>query len=145
MKNVVALSLLLSVMVHVCLLYQTISSSPSLPPLPPPPPSSGNTSPHSAKIKIIEKEHTVRKIDCKNFYYGIGITTTPSGNKVARVYRGYPAWEAGLLAGDTIIEPEISKIRGTKGTLVRIKIFRNGEVIILDMTRAQICGVIKDR
>lgn len=143
----IIISLLLSILFHAWLLYSIAT--------PHPPPLSGSSGPPPqappavhVKIHIIEKSGSIKKDECKNFYYGIGITTQRVNNTniVSQTFRGYPGHTAGLLAGDIITSPtNLLQIQGPMGTIVKIIIMREERLLSFNITRDKICGVLKDK
>ena len=93
-----------------------------------------------------------------NSYVGIGITIltadTASGVEIAAVTEGGPAEDAGLQAGDVIIEVDgedvrgqdytVTRdlIRGTAGTIVEIAVVRDGETLAFLVERRSIATVV---
>jgi len=90
----------------------------------------------------------IRTEDLKGEFYGIGVVIQPArpdgtGAKIVAVFRGGPAYRAGLKAGDEIVEVNgedvtnldlyeiVSRIRGPKGTIVEIGVRRKGSRAIL--------------
>ncbi len=93
--------------------------------------------------------HTkIRNEDVQGEFYGIGVVIQAArpdgtGAKIITVFRGGPAYRAGLKAGDEIVEVDgedvtnldlfdiVAKIRGPKGTIVELGIRRKGSRAIL--------------
>ncbi len=93
--------------------------------------------------------HTkIRNEDIQGEFYGIGVVIQAArpdgtGAKIITVFRGGPAFRAGLKAGDEIVEVDgedvteldlydiVAKIRGPKGTTVEIGVRRKGSRAIL--------------
>jgi len=93
--------------------------------------------------------HTkIRNEDVQGEFYGIGVVIQAArpdgtGAKIITVFRGGPAYRAGLKAGDEIVEVDgedvtnldlfdiVAKIRGPKGTTVEIGVRRKGSRAIL--------------
>jgi len=90
----------------------------------------------------------IRDEDVHGEFYGIGVQIAPAnpdgtGAKIVNVFRGGPAYEAGLRIGDVIVEVDgedvtaislydiVSKIRGPKDTKVTLGIRRSGASAIL--------------
>ncbi len=90
----------------------------------------------------------IRNEDVNGEFFGIGVQISPanpdgSGAKIVNVFRGGPAFEAGLRIGDEIIEVNgkdvseeplydiVSKIRGPKGTKVTLGVRRSGSNALL--------------
>ncbi|HEX4538601.1 MAG TPA: S41 family peptidase, partial [Candidatus Acidoferrum sp.] len=81
-------------------------------------------------------------------YYGVGMTVVPRGDRtvVMAPYLGTPAYNAGIRPGDVITKiddkstegmntTEIAdKLRGAKGTVVKITVSREGDANPLDFT-----------
>ena len=93
--------------------------------------------------------HTkIRNEDVRGEFYGIGVVIQAArpdgtGAKILTVFRGGPAFRAGLKAGDEIVEVDgedvteldlfdiVAKIRGPKGTTVEIGVRRKGSRAVL--------------
>ena len=90
----------------------------------------------------------IRNQDVQGEFYGIGVVIQAArpdgtGAKIITVFRGGPAFRAGLKAGDEIVEVDgedvtkldlfdiVAKIRGPKGTTVEIGVRRKGSRAIL--------------
>ena len=90
----------------------------------------------------------IRNQDVQGEFYGIGVVIQAArpdgtGAKIVTVFRGGPAFRAGLKAGDEIVEVDgedvtkldlfdiVAKIRGPKGTIVEIGVRRKGSRAIL--------------
>jgi len=75
------------------------------------------------------------------WYGGIGITQNFMDNSLLSVAPGYPAFKAGLLIGDIILETSEPDIRGEPGTLLSLKIHRpsTGETLLVNLRRDRIC------
>ena len=83
----------------------------------------------------------------------VSLDETTGYPKIAGVIEGSPAEEAGLLSDDLIYEVEgesmqgldldvaVSRIRGEEGTSVTITIYRDGEYLEFDITRAAVESV----
>jgi len=90
----------------------------------------------------------IQNQDVHGEFYGIGVVIQAAnpdntGAEVITVFRGGPAYRAGIKPGDLIVEVDgedvsrlplydiVSRIRGPKGTVVRIGVRRNGSRAIL--------------
>lgn len=85
-----------------------------------------------------------------NRFVGIGITVeaVPDGIKVNEVFYGSPAQKAGVKAGDIITEANgknlagmtsndaVNYVKGEEGTMVHIKLIREGSILESDIKRA---------
>ncbi|MBI4474087.1 MAG: S41 family peptidase [Acidobacteria bacterium] len=95
------------------------------------------------------KEFTALREDQRGRYYGLGITVTTRFGKVTVVsppFLGSPAEKVGLRVGDVIshvngeptlgmdLNEVVSKLKGPRGTSVRIKVVRPGVDEPLEMT-----------
>ena len=82
---------------------------------------------------------------------GIGIDLVPEGIRVSRVMENSPAIDAGLMAGDIIVQADksslvgitsteeaIKYIKGESGTYVKIVVHRNTEVLNFNIQRREI-------
>lgn len=101
-----------------------------------------------------EREQEDLRMTTEGAFGGLGIEINSVDHypTVISPLEGTPAWDAGLMAGDQIIEIEnektydvkldivVSKLRGVPGTAVNIKILRpgTGEPISFRITRAEI-------
>lgn len=80
-----------------------------------------------------------KKSDCKNWFGGIGIEWNLYDGTIMRVYPGYPAARAGLVAGDRIPD-ERGTIRGAPGTRVLVRgRHSDGSDFTKVLVRAKIC------
>lgn len=80
-------------------------------------------------------------------YVGIGVTYVPSTFVVTRVYKGSPAENAGIKAGDILISANGTKLEGKtsdevkelvlgqEGTVINLEILRNNEIINIKAVR----------
>ncbi len=90
----------------------------------------------------------IRNEDVHGEFYGIGVQIAPAnpdgtGAKIVNVFRGGPAFQAGLRIGDVIVEVNgedvsklslydiVAKIRGPKGTKVTLGVRRSGANALL--------------
>lgn len=75
------------------------------------------------------------------WYGGIGIMQNFMDNSLISVAPGYPAFKAGLLVGDVILETSEPDIRGEPGTLLSLKVHRpsTGDTFVVNMRRDRIC------
>ncbi|WP_293178841.1 S41 family peptidase [Oceanithermus sp.] len=99
----------------------------------------------------------IREEDVRGEFYGIGVQIAPAnpdgtGAKIVNVFRGGPAFSAGLKTGDVIVEVDgedvtqlplydiVAKIRGPKDTVVEIGVRRAGANATLrfEITRRKI-------
>jgi hypothetical protein len=76
--------------------------------------------------------------DCKGFG-GIGIQYSSFDGTIGQVFKGYPAYKAGLRPGDKIVSPTLREIKGEPGTKVVVHIIRYGELLEIELTRELIC------
>ncbi|MBI3998634.1 MAG: PDZ domain-containing protein, partial [Armatimonadetes bacterium] len=88
----------------------------------------------------------------EGFFFGIGIFIDIRDRQliVVQPIEGTPAHKAGLRAGDKIllidtvstdgmaIQEAVSRIRGPAGTRVKLRIFRDGQSLDVEITRARI-------
>jgi S1-C subfamily serine protease len=81
------------------------------------------------------------KKECKETYGGIGVEQNFMTGELSQVFEGYPAWDAGLRAGDIISTVTGEDIRGTAGTVVILKVIKKGSSypIRLAVTRGDVC------
>lgn len=92
-------------------------------------------------MKIKKKKKVKKKpIDCKDYYEGIGVRTDHASCLVSEVFRGYAADKAGMMAGDLIVSPDCSDLRGKEGSTIIIKVMRGVEVKTFNIIRERICG-----
>lgn len=86
-----------------------------------------------------ESEAKIRKeiAECTPYFGGVGITHDPFTGKVLTVHKYYPAYDAGLKVGDTILNPY--ELRGEIGTSVIAHIIRDGISFDLRIVRGRIC------
>jgi len=84
-----------------------------------------------------KKDKTVK--DCKYWFGGIGVTYDYRDESVVNAYDGYPAERAGITRGDIVTAANGGEIRGDVGTVVELKVVRNGEVFYVSVIREKIC------
>ena len=100
------------------------------------------------------EDYTVYREQMDNAYVGIGITIMQSeddsGFLVTKVNEGGSAETAGMIAGDAIVEIEGQStkgmttaeardlVRGAEGTQVNLTILRDGERLVLSITRKMV-------
>ncbi len=99
----------------------------------------------------------IRNQDVRGEFFGIGVVIQAArpdgtGARILNVFRGGPAFRAGLQAGDEIVEVDredvtnmdlfdiVSKIRGPKGSVVELGVRRKGSRAVLrfNITREKI-------
>ena len=89
-------------------------------------------------------------------YHGVGLLlqANDAGEiEVLRVYAGSPAEQAGLLAGDILLKADdvtvsaqdtqafdeaVARISGEDGTVIRLAVRRNGEILEMDVVRGSV-------
>ncbi|UCF84394.1 MAG: S41 family peptidase [Desulfobacteraceae bacterium] len=105
-----------------------------------------NLDPHSSFMT--KEEHRELMLETKGSFTGIGVEITVKDNilTVVSPIEGTPAYKAGMKAGDKIIKIEntktkdmtllqaVKKIRGPKGTKVKLTIMREGEGQLLEFS-----------
>ena len=112
----------------------------------------GTLDPHSSFFD--PKEYAQMRERQEGRYYGLGITIQSINGDItaASVFEGSPAYKKGIRRGDVIAkidgedakgwttEQAMKKLRGPKGTVVKIEIKRRGyaEPIPLDVTRDEV-------
>lgn len=118
--------------------HRKIVPKPSPTETPPPLPVDIDTY-YYTKPKIKHPNHL--KDPCLTFYGGIGITRDGHTDIVFNVVKGYPAYYAGMEAGDTILSP--GEILGEVGTHVTVTYQkrRTKQVITKTFLRDKICTV----
>jgi carboxyl-terminal processing protease len=100
------------------------------------------------------KDYKEQRSDMSGHYSGVGMMVGPRNDKtiVLAPFAGYPAYKAGLRAGDVLLEIDDKKtdglttteiaerLKGMKGTKVQIKVQREGSdvPITFNITRADI-------
>ena len=87
-----------------------------------------------------EAEKKTKEKECKDWFGGIGITWNIQNSSVIEAFEGYPAYNAGLRAGDIIYTN--GDFRGEPGTEVVINVMRNRNIFTVTLIRGKIC--IKD-
>lgn len=102
------------------------------------------------EITIIEeteedRENRIARIrrkeikECTPFFGGIGIVFDSMNGRIGKVFKYYPASDAGLQVGDRIISPPVGTIKGEIGTKVAITYLRDGIEHKVTITRGRIC------
>lgn len=94
------------------------------------------------KTEVASKLPARKKIQpaddrCETYYGGIGVRT--ERNVVTVVFAGYPAEQAGILVGDTVVSPPSTQIRGEIDEPITVRVLRNGELIDFELFRTKIC------
>jgi len=107
-----------------------------------------SSTPPSTGTIIIKspKEKNQKRSECKEaeWYGGIGVYMT--GNSVSGVAAGYPADEAGIEAGDSIIYPPSGEIKGEPGSTVELTVRKvSGAIVTLSVIREKICTGPKEK
>lgn len=98
------------------------------------------------KKKIVSRQE-YQENDCENHYSGIGVVYEGMGDSscvVEKVGVGYPAYRAGIRAGDVLLHDEDGGCpgRGPLKSLAVIRVMRNGEILTFEMYREKICSEI---
>lgn len=89
------------------------------------------------RAKRVEVARRKAIAECTPFFGGIGIEHSQFG-VIGRVYEYYPAYDAGLKAGDIILS-RISDIKGEIGTPVTITYKRGETINTVTFKRGRIC------
>lgn len=84
-----------------------------------------------------KKKESKKKSTCKLFFGGIGVLYANGRGEVYEAYPGYPAANAGIQAGDVILNA--GNIRGEPGSVVQVEVLRGQLNLTFDVTRAKIC------
>jgi membrane-associated protease RseP (regulator of RpoE activity) len=84
--------------------------------------------------------------ECTGFG-GIGIQYSGRDGTIGQVFKGYPAYKAGIEPGDVIVSPSLKEIKGEPGTKVTVSIIRRGQLYEIELTRELICTdkALKDK
>ena len=79
---------------------------------------------------------------CVPFFGGIGVqigyNNIVGGVQIQKVYKGYPAYNSGVKEGDFLMIPW-TDIRGEPGTILNLKLRRDGKTIVIKVPRDRIC------
>lgn len=87
----------------------------------------------------IERARRKEIAECEPHFGGIGVVFDGRSGRIIKVYKYYPASDAGMQVGD-IIEPDmVGKIKGEIGTPVEFRYLRNGIVYRMRIIRGRIC------
>ena len=93
----------------------------------------------NATVKLKPKpKPVVKSDDCPDHKYG-GVGLEESYGTIVRVFRGYAADKAGLMAGDVIIGIDGGQLLGTPGTVANITIMRYGILMYFSIVRCWVC------
>jgi S1-C subfamily serine protease len=105
----------------------------------------------ATEVAIIEKGPNPRKLkhkgkkaikDCPGAWYGgIGVQMeyAQQGEKIYRIYSGYPADLAGLRVGDIIVSISDTQVLGDPGTSFKAVVLRGEKMFTVVLTRGKIC------
>lgn len=88
---------------------------------------------------LIEKARRKEIAECEPHFGGLGIEYDGKTGIINKVYKYYPASDAGIQVGDQILSPQIREIRGEIGTDVTLVVNRNGQTFSQIITRGRIC------
>ena len=110
--------------------------------------------PHTYYMTKEEVESFVQSINRNFVGIGVQFIATDGINMIQRVFKGSPAENAGVLAGDiihavdgTVVDNMSSTnianlVKGEQGTTVHIDFIRDGETVSLDIVRDQISSTV---
>lgn len=87
----------------------------------------------------IEKARRKEIAECEPHFGGLGIEYDGKTGVINKVYKYYPASDAGIQVNDQILSPPIREIRGEIGTDVTLVVNRNGQTFSQTITRGRIC------
>lgn len=93
-----------------------------------------------ARKKQKEQEKQ-KESECKESFGGIGVMIAfgYEYTTITEAVKNYPAYNAGLQAGDIILEPSLLQIKGEIGTSVQLTIKRGSNTFKIDLIRDKIC------
>lgn len=90
-------------------------------------------------LGLNEQEKKTEETECPNdrWYGGVGMVHNSQTGEVLDAPKGYPAYVAGVKVGDYILNPH--ELRGEPGYDAHLLLKRDGEEIIIVVTREKIC------
>lgn len=94
--------------------------------------------PGKSKVQKKQEKKKEEEFECDKYYTGIGITHSQHC-MVTGVYKGYPAYQGGVMVGDLILSPSCEDIIGKEGTVVKLSILRGATAVHLSLIRKKIC------
>ena len=106
--------------------------------------------PHTTYMSAEEIEAFTSNLNQNFVGIGVQFMSDEGLNIVDRVFHHSPAEEAGMLAGDILLEADgvslegmdsdevVNVVRGEEGTKVTIKVNRQGEIVTMDIIRGQV-------
>ncbi len=117
-----------------------------------------NSKKDSFNVKVIEQSKTSHeqskskapgnksneKKECENHYGGIGILSSFSDDylgfsAIEEIYEGYPADRNGLKVDDKVKPTSSKTIRGKPGSVLTLKVKRDGETFTKRIVREKVC------
>jgi len=100
------------------------------------------------KVEIIEENAPGKEVpepkhakdECPDFFGGIGVQySAEEYGRIIDVPYGYPAYDAGIRAGDRIVSPSLGWIRGEVGTEVKVTYENTTGLHEITLIRDKIC------
>ena len=105
---------------------------------PPPPPEKlrivARVQQEAPALKTQDKGFHAKEVPCKSWYYGVGIIHDIFTGEISEVPPGYPAYKAGILVGDSLLDVLDHRGLSTMGTPnYRIKSYDGKPVTVVVM------------
>ena len=143
-----AVAAILTVLLHLLIMFALVRVTASLvKPPPPPPPAAHETTAdklHGAGEQVISVDIrpglSTRGLACAgSSYIGVGVTAEPGSERIILVGENTPASRAGLQHGDIVLNPSVWEDAHTEGALLHVVILREGVKVAVAVLVGKIC------
>jgi hypothetical protein len=142
-----AVAALLTVLLHLLILFALLRVTASAERPPPTPPADHETTAdklHGAGERIISVDISpslaTQGLVCSgSSYIGVGITATPGSERIILVGDNTPASRAGLRRNDIVLNPVVWRDAHTEGALLRLLVLREGVKLVVSVLVGKIC------
>lgn len=96
-----------------------------------------NTHVPKSQAQVAQEKWEKHVDQCKNSFGGVGLLYFGMDGTVEKVYKNYPAYNAGVEPGDQVVN--MGEIRGEIGTDVTIQVMRGSLRLDFPVKRGKIC------
>jgi hypothetical protein len=143
-----AAAAMLTLLLHLLILYALLRVTASVERPPPLPPSAEQPitadTLHDAGERIVSVDIrpglATRGLVCTgSSYIGVGITATPGSERIILVGDNTPASRAGLRRNDVVLNPVVWRDAHTEGALLRLLVLREGVRLVVSVLVGKIC------